>query len=99
MSTCIRQKYCCIFEPTHDKTNKITFAQSEDLDQLGHPPSLISLCCTHEETLGPQLPIERTAKTPIRLGGCLADLSSLGEQVILLVFSLGGSFKEERRTE
>ena len=29
-----------------------------------------SLCCPHEESLGPWLPIERTAKTLIRLGGC-----------------------------
>ena len=29
-----------------------------------------SLRCPHEESLGPQLPIERTAKTLIRLGRC-----------------------------
>ena len=29
------------FEPSHDKTNKITFVPSEDSDQPGHPPSLI----------------------------------------------------------
>ena len=29
-----------------------------------------SLRCPHEENLGPLLPIERTAKTLIRLGGC-----------------------------
>ena len=29
-----------------------------------------SLCCPHEESLGPWLSIERTAKTLIRLGGC-----------------------------
>ena len=29
-----------------------------------------NLRCPHEETLGPQLPIKRTAKTLIRLGGC-----------------------------
>ena len=34
-----------------------------------------SLRCPHEETLGLKLPIERTAKTLIRLGGCPADLS------------------------
>ena len=28
-------------------------APSEDSDQPGHPPSLISLLCLHEETLGP----------------------------------------------
>ena len=45
-------------------------APSEDSDQPGHPPSLISLRCPHEETLGPQLPTEHTAKTLIRLGRC-----------------------------
>ena len=29
-----------------------------------------SLRCPHEESLGPYLPVERTAKTLIRLGGC-----------------------------
>ena len=28
-------------EPPRDKTNKMTFAPSEDSDQPGHPPSLI----------------------------------------------------------
>ena len=41
----------------------MVFVPSEDSDQPGHPPSLISLRCLHEETLGSQLPIERTAKT------------------------------------
>ena len=30
-----------IFEPPHDKTNKVACAPSEDSDQPGHPPSLI----------------------------------------------------------
>ena len=30
-----------VYEPPHDKTNKITCAPSEDFDQPGHPPSLI----------------------------------------------------------
>ena len=30
-----------IFEPAHDKTNKMTCAPSEDSNQPGHPPSLI----------------------------------------------------------
>ena len=51
-------------------------APSEDSDQPGHPPSLISLRCPHEETLGPQLPIEHTAKTPVRLGGCGSQCGS-----------------------
>ena len=42
-------------EPPHDKTNNIACAPREVSDQPGHPPSLISLRCPHEETLGPQL--------------------------------------------
>ena len=30
-----------IFEPLHDKTNKMTCMPSEDTEQPGHPPSLI----------------------------------------------------------
>ena len=30
-----------LYEPPHDKTNKMTCAPSEDSDQPGHPPSLI----------------------------------------------------------
>ena len=50
------------FEPTHDETNYMACAPSEDSDQPVHPPSLIrvfavrmkkSLRCPHEETLGP----------------------------------------------
>ena len=48
-----------IIELQHNKTNKMTCAPSEDSDQ----PDLISLHCPHEETLGPSLPIGRTAKT------------------------------------
>ena len=32
-------------EPKLDKTNKITCASSEDSDQHGHVPSLVSLHC------------------------------------------------------
>ena len=32
-----------IFDPAHDKTNKMACAPSEDSDQPGHPPSLISV--------------------------------------------------------
>ena len=37
------------FELQHDKTNKMTCAPSEDIDQPAHPPCLISLCCPPEE--------------------------------------------------
>ena len=46
------------------------------------------LRCPHEETLGPQLPTEHTAKTLFRLVGCPGwSESSLAVQVILLVVS------------
>ena len=65
-------------ELTHDKTNKMICAPSEDTDQPGHPPSLISLRCPHEGTLGTQLLIEL-----IRVfSGCT---------VVLLVLSRRGS--------
>ena len=37
--------------PPHDKTNKVECTPSKDSDQPGHPPSLISLRCPHEESL------------------------------------------------
>ena len=36
-------------EPPHDKTNKMTFAVSEDSDQPGHPPSLIRVFTVYIE--------------------------------------------------
>ena len=42
-----------IYEAAHDKTNKMAGAPSEESDQSGHLPSLISLRCPHEESLGP----------------------------------------------
>ena len=90
--------YPFFYEPPHDKTNKMTCAQrrfrsawaSAHLASL--PPSLISLRCLHEEALGHWLPIIRTAKTLIRLGGCPGwSESLLGAQVVLLVLSCGGS--------
>ena len=41
--------------------------------QLGHSPSLINVCCPHEEALDPCLSLGHTAKT--RLGDAQADLS------------------------
>ena len=58
-------RFVLIIEPSHDETNKMTFALSEDSDQPDQ-----GLCYPREETLGPLLPTERTTKTLIRLGGC-----------------------------
>ena len=49
----VKHIYYPVFEPEHDKTNKMTCAPSEDSDQPGHPLSLNSLCCPFEETLDP----------------------------------------------
>ena len=52
-----------------------------------------SFRCPHEESLGPYLPIERTSKTLIRLGGCPGwSESSLGAKIILLVLSWRDSY-------
>ena len=39
------------------------YVLSKKSDQLGHLSSLISLCCLHEERLGPYLPLQHPAKT------------------------------------
>ena len=41
------------YELPHVKTNEMACAPSEDSDQPGRPPSLISLRCPNEESLGP----------------------------------------------
>ena len=51
---CVQFRVCfSLFEPPHDKTNKMACAPIEDSDQPEHPPSLSSLRCPHEESLGP----------------------------------------------
>ena len=57
-------------EPEQDKTNKMICAPSEDSDQTGYLPNLISLRCLHEETMKHKLPTECTAKILIRLCWC-----------------------------
>ena len=47
-----------IYEPSNDKTSNMACAPSKDSDQSDQ-----SLRCPHVESLGPLLPIERTAKT------------------------------------
>ena len=59
-----------VCEPPHDKTNKMACAPIEDSDQPGHPPSLVRVFAVHMKKAWVQLPIERTVKTLIRLGGC-----------------------------
>ena len=71
-------KVCIIhlkaYERRHDKANKMSVRQERRL--RWHPPSLISLRCLHEESLGPYLPNERTAKTLIRLANFVGFIMS-----------------------
>ena len=58
-----------------------------------------SLRYPHEDSLGPELPAERTMKTLIRLGECPDwSESSAGRTVILRVLSWGGSYYNYTRT-
>ena len=59
---------------------------SEDSDQPGYLPSLISLCCALNGLLSTQAFFMQTVKTRIRPADAQADLSSLGA-VTLLVLS------------
>ena len=55
-------------EPKHDRTNKITWAPSEDTGQPGNPPSLTEMFVLVLKTVWFLSPIKRPAL--IRLGGC-----------------------------
>ena len=50
------QEVRVIFESEQDKTNRMTCVPSEDSNQFGRAPSLISLRCPHEGGLGPKHP-------------------------------------------
>ena len=64
-----KEKTNDIYEPAHDKTNKNDMcAQRRLRSAWASAHSDQSLPCPHEETLGPLLPTEHTAKTLIRLG-------------------------------
>ena len=67
------------FKMQHDKTNKMIVRPVKTQISLGIHPVWSSLCCPHEESLGPRLSIEWTAKTLIWLGRCPGwSESSLG---------------------
>ena len=65
-----------IYEPLHDKTNKMTCTPNKDSDQPGYPPSLISLAVRSKGSQGPQAFFMRTAKTLIRLRNDINTLAS-----------------------
>ena len=72
-------KHCVVYdsstEPPHDKTNKMACAPSEDWDQPGYLPSLISLRCPHEESLGPYYPLSALRRLWSDWVDAQADLS------------------------
>ena len=71
------------YVPVHDKTNKMTLAPAKTQISLGIRPVWAESSLS-EDPLGPWLPIERTAKALIRLGGCQGwswSESSLGAHV------------------
>ena len=79
-----------IFEPKHDKINKMSCAPSEDSDQPGHPPVWSGLSLSAWRTRGSLASHWAQATTLIRVGW---SESSLGAQFILLVLSCTGSFR------
>ena len=46
-------RYNCTYEPRHDKTNKMAVRPAKSQVSLSTTQSDQSLCCPHEETLGP----------------------------------------------
>ena len=85
---CLFPKYACAWQ---NQQNDL-YVQRRLRSAWASAQSDQSLRCPHEESLGPLLSIERTAKTLIRLGGCQGwSESSLGAHAILLVLSWGGT--------
>ena len=73
------QRIKLIIQPQHNKTYKESMRPAKTQIRLGgsaweSAQSDPSLRCVHEETLGPLIPIERTAKTVIRLADAQSDL-------------------------
>ena len=73
-TACVYMRFWQTYEPRHDKTNKVSVRPAKTQISLVSAQSDQSLCCPHEESLGPSLPIKHTGKTLIRLGR-QADLS------------------------
>ena len=64
------------FEPSHDKTNTMTYAPSEGSDQPGHPPSLVRVFGVRSlVSWGPNVSSCRQRRL-IRLGGSESSLGA-----------------------
>ena len=77
------------FESQHYKNNKMTYAPSEDSDQPGHPPSLISPAVRTKKPLVLSYPV--SASVNYDQSGRMQ-----GTQIILLVLLCGSSFYVEK---
>ena len=72
---------CRQYEPPHDKTNKMSFASSEDSDQPGHPPSLIRVFAVRmKKGWIHSYPLSAQRRLCSDWADAQADLSSLGAQ-------------------
>ena len=93
MSYAMVSEVVSIWKLSHGMTKKNDLCAKRRLRSVwARAQSDQSLRCPPEANLGPKLPIERTAKTLIRLGGCSGwSEPSLGTKVILLVSSWGVS--------
>ena len=84
-----------LFEPAHDKTNKVTCSSSKDLDQPWHPSSLIrvfAVCMKKAWVLSYPFSLQRRL---IRLCHCAGwSYSLLNAHAIMLVLSCCGSILE-----
>ena len=91
------QRIKLIIEPQHNKTNKENVRPAKTQIRLGgsawaSTQSDQSLRCAHEETLGPLLLIERTAKTVIRLADAQSDLCLRWARSHFVFLSCCGSY-------
>ena len=80
-----------VFEPPHDKTNKMTVRPAKTPISLCIRPVWSESSLSAWRKLGSLATHWAQAKTLIRLGGC-PGWSSLGAQATLLVLTWGGSF-------
>ena len=80
-----------VYEPPHDKTNKVACAPSKDSDQPGHLPSLIRVFPVHMKRAWVlSYPMSTQGRLWIRLGRCLGwSESLLGTHATMLVLSWG----------
>ena len=76
-----------IYEPQHDKTNKMTCAPSEDSDQPGHPPSLIRVFAVRsKDSQGPKLSSRGQRKLWSDWADAQIDMSLRWAHVYFVVF-------------